>query len=522
MKKRFVFSEFPTDVCDIHVEEDTERVEIVFPSEEVKYAFYGREFLYTDEPCDISCQYGFMYPASAITFVNRNSGITVFVDTEFKEIHLKKKENVELSFSFDKEKGEVRIVNHGNDWHEGMELYKNLYANRTNKKANSLKDCYHVKRYFFNEELCPKSIINREGEVRLDEILKEDKDAFGGIDAGLLFDASYQKNNKIRCGNESPIGFSDKVTNAVKKQMDESEIPYFSYFDPYLIDEGSDWDRKFKNKSEIHTAQGEVFRNWGNVGWHPCLADEDYKALAEEYLKSSENILPTQGIYLDEFGNGTQYHCYNRFHAHNIPYNQNRYEKAFVEKMQAGNPGKVWMCEFPPADSMNYLYDLVLSDSRTLVNIYRFIYPQLKFVRIIGCDRPLGDNEWEVNKSFFNGEGLWLDNDAQNPVWYPERMKDIISRQYFILKKYSDIFESGNNIPLFSVSADGIMSNKFMNKNECILMFINPTEKRGRAVVPANINAPCLLYGKNPLVQEGDDIMVELDGFEVVAVYGME
>lgn len=48
-------------------------------------------------------------------------------------------------------------------------------------------------------------------------------------------------------------------------------------------------------------------------------------------------------------------------------------------------------------------FKIVMSDTRSVLKIYRFIFSRIRFVRIINCDRQLGHSEWDINKSFFNG-----------------------------------------------------------------------------------------------------------------------
>ena len=93
--------------------------------------------------------------------------------------------------------------------------------------------------------------------------------------------------------------------------------------------------------------------------WHPCLEREEYIKTADEYVGAMLKNIPADGMYLDEFGNGTQYHCFYSHHPHGYSYDQIAAEKKITEQLQGRNPDKLWMCEFPPVDEMVSESDVV-------------------------------------------------------------------------------------------------------------------------------------------------------------------
>ena len=164
-------------------------------------------------------------------------------------------------------------------------------------------------------------------------------------------------------------------------------------------------------------------------------------------------------------------------------------------------------------------FDIVLSDTKSLLNIYRFILPWIKYVRIIGCDLPLGDNEWEVNKSFFNGEALWLDNDPDNKTWYPENIKKVIRKQYEVLKKYGELIDEGVATPLFQIDAKNILCNRFEKNNQAIMMLINPENTQQVGCLCGEGLKYEVVYGENTILRQKDNwIEVQLEPYQVVAI----
>lgn len=454
---------------------------------ELAYAFYGREFLLSKEKCHLKCNYGFMYPFSMITFLSTQKGVTLIANNaEITYIELMKNDS-ECYFTFGfscEEKGVIEIIKntHSNDYLEGIQAYRNWYIKKFGKlpqSNNDIKNAFHIRRYFFNRKLCSSHILDNDN-VCLDEIYQDDCKQFGGVDVGLLFDFAYNESTDIRCGNITPISFGENQKNKLQKQIQqikkEHQCKFFCYFDPYLIQDNSELDTLYRSSLPILTKDKSFCRVWGDKQWAPCIHEKLWQKFSAEYIYIAANALCCDGVYLDEFGNGTQYQCHNENHSHREGFSQIQTESSYHKRLMESIPDKLWMCEFPPADFSENSFDIVLSDTRTLINIYRFIFPELKFVRIIGCDRPLGNNEWDINKSFFNGEGLWLDNNANDTNWYPENMKQVIREQYAILKEYSKFFTSSNAEALFYTTDNGVLFNKFGYKGMAVLTFINPTD----------------------------------------------
>ena len=497
-----------------------------FEENNLTYCFPGREFILSEKYCDISVNNGYFFPFHFILIIHKNGNeekcTTLILQsgrlnnlTLKKYLHSEKKvEIVEVAFFYesdtDDEKAVLRLDDTG-DFHVGLEQYKNWYLEHYGRKiCNKFAGKFHLKRMFLYEKFCKASII-KNGEVDVKSILERDREAFGDVDLALLFDIGYDPKRDIRCGNRKPCFLEDSQIEKLKQQIENSSMVWFGYFDPCIIQDDSDWDDKYKNRLKIRDNNQNVCRMWGPELWHPYLNDEEYMFDAAEYVENMQKVLPMAGVYLDEIGNGMQYN-YNG-------YNQILAEAGFVDYLQKNNSDKLWMCEFPPVFEMANQFDIVLSDTKSLLNIYRFILPWIKYVRIIGCDLPLGDNEWEVNKSFFNGEALWLDNDPDNKTWYPENIKKVIRKQYEVLKKYGELIDEGVATPLFQIDAKNILCNRFEKNNQAIMMLINPENTQQVGCLCGEGLKYEVVYGENTILRQKDNwIEVQLEPYQVVAI----
>lgn len=458
------------------------------PIKPLHYCYPAREFVLSAEDCDYHCNYGYRFPLSFVSALYKNKGLTlIFADQEQTGVGVKKGDG---QFQFIVEYKQVPVQGgrrsiilhfHDGDWHEGFERYKSWYKNKylqSDAIEKRLKDCYHIRRYFFHEELCKTAIYNGEGFLFSDQY-RNDGVEVGGIDVALLFDYAYTPENKIRCGNRHPFTNLKNLEELNAQLQDckrENKLTVYAYFDPYLIQNGSDFDKTYRATLPVLNEEGDRHHVWGEAQWHPCLSREEWQDESVRYLTEVSEKLAVDGLYLDEIGNGELFVCHDKAHGHEVPLNQNKAEQNYVHLLQKEFPDKLLMCEFFPADSNISLFPAVLSDSRTIVDICRFAFPYKKIFKIINCDRPIGNNTWDISKIFFNGMGLWLDNDLHNTEWYAPEVKALIKKHYQILKAYSYIFESGDVEPLVPINSDAILANRFTWESETVFTFLNVTK----------------------------------------------
>lgn len=493
------------------------------------YCFPGREWVMSSEACDISCDHGYMWPFPFVSVLYGDKGKTFICGVKsIRGVNIKKT-GCSLTISFllkeDSDKEYVEVFEHDGRPQSSISCFREWYKKNCGELPDmdgEIKSSFHVRRLFFNDCFCKSSVI-KDGKICLKEIIANDISETGGSDAVLLFDYGYDNNTGIRCGNDSPDMFDEVSAGEIKKQMEDMKSAsvkgYYVYFDPYLIQQGSVWDKKYKESLEIRDKCGSPVRVWGPGQWHPCTGEKSWQIESAGYLKKALELFKAEGIYLDEVGNGTQYRCCRQDHVHEHGA-QTAYEGEYVRYISDRFPDKRMMCEFAPVYDMAKYFSIVMSDTRSVLNIYRFIFPQIRFVRIINCDRPLGHSEWEINKSFFNGEGLWIDNDLSDEEWYPEEVKKLIRQQYEVLQKFSGCFSSEDVEPLFDTFSEGILANRFTYGDSTVITLLN-TDTQDREIVLRDDmykDAQILLPVKD-VKTGGKGMGIRIEGHGVTAIH---
>ena len=455
----------------------------LFNSENLYYCFPGREFIYSNQERDFSCRYGYMWPIPFIAVNYRDDWTMYIADGETLAGVRICKNNVSFTASFmwreETEKNSLTELHFTGGMRQMIQTFRTWYDDVRGKLApmtDFMKNVFHVRRYFFYEKHSTSAVF-RNGDIELEERYQEDCELTGGCDAGLLFDYSYDPGRDIRCGNADASVFDDIILEKLNRQLIEiqesSGTLFFAYIDPYIVENGSDWDKGFGNRLPIYDENQELLQIWRRDMWHPCLDSEDWQENICDFINKVTEVLHVEGIYLDEFGNGNQYECRRSDHFHKPSDNQIDAEKKFLTRLSDSFPEKVFMTEYAPVDRMNGMVGMVLSDTRTTLNIYRFIFPEIRFVRIVNCDGPIAGERYELNKSFFNGEGLWIGDDVRNKEWYPDDILYLIREQYSVLKEYKKYFSSSDVEPLISSSTEGIMANRFSYESNRIITFLN-------------------------------------------------
>ena len=496
------------------------------PEKLVSYCWPGREFLLSAEDVQLQVERGYFFPLSFLTFVYQTCGYTLLLESDFTGLQLTKagsELSIRLRYPAGVTEARLRICRHRPDWHEGLAAYRRWREGHlpVSAQRGTLWGHFHLKRYFFHEELCKRHAQAADGSCHLSEQWQEDRQ-LAGVDTLLLFDHSYRKEGNLRCGLADPLeGLSDlEGLRGQIRDIQEQGGKVFAYFDPYLVDEGSDMAEKQGRKAAIKGADGEIARIWGASSWHPCLTLASWQRDSAAYIRRIVRKLPVDGIYLDELGNGTQYHCHDQSHNH-PDFRQTEAEAAYARGCLQTAPGRLSMCEFPPVDRMAGQFSAVLNDSASLLDIYRFAMPEIKCFRVINCDYPLGHNSFAVNRAFFNGEGLWLDNDLENEEWYPADILRRIKAQYEVLKKYAGYFEAEENYPL--EGGGPILINRFGPFHDCLLTAINATDKEQETLLLNPRKYQALYLGEGCRLQaEGSVCRLILAPKEVAAISAKE
>lgn len=488
------------------------------------YCWPGREFVLSRQDAKLQVPRGYFFPLSFLTFVYQQTGYTILLQTDFRSIGLTKEgEGLRLSLEYGPEVQviELEICRHRPDWHVGLELYQEWqHQSIPRSQENPLRGSFHIKRSFFHQELCQRHAFEADGKCHLLEQWQEDNQ-LAGVDTLLLFDHSFLPKQEVRCGNADPLaGFTDIAGyKAQAKVLQKEGVHLFAYFDPYLLDSRSELAGKYGADLAIRDESGSIVHNWRAEDWHPCLSDKSWKQESARYIRMAVEQLGSDGIYLDELGHGSQYHCCAGRHDHQ-DFNQTAVEHAYTEACLPERTDCMAMSEFPLVDRMTGRFAAVLNDSASALDIYRFALPGVKCFRMVHCDYPLGNSPLAVNRAFFNGEGFWLDNDLRDPDWYPPDILRRIHAQYQALKKYVRYFEAENNQPLTAGSTESVLINRFGVVGDCIYTLLNIADTEQEILlplVPDAIAVPVYL-GNNRCRRQSNGCLLSLPPQETCAL----
>jgi hypothetical protein len=189
------------------------------------------------------------------------------------------------------------------------------------------------------------------------------------------------------------------------------------------------------------------------------------------------------GVYVDEFGFGWQYPCYNAAHGHATPSAQIRGEAQLLRKLRAALPSeKVLYTEETPTDSTTQFTDGSFtyavahgrnSHNPSRVNLTRFALPQFKTIEILCCDRPLGNDLEGARSVFFNGEAIWLEGPLGRPDWFEPPLRELLRRSYAVLHKYRDVFADPNPTPLVPTLQRDVYANRFADDGRVVWTLFN-------------------------------------------------
>lgn len=492
-----------------------------------EYCFPAREFVLSDANCNFSCAHGYFFPLSYLSVLFDKFGYTFLSDTDFLKVSIvKSEEKLRISFVYGSsiKRALIKCIKHSSCWKDGLAAYKKWFEQRAEYlfTKNPLQGKYHIKRYFFHKELCPKTIFE-EGKCSFYQQYIQDSHLAGGIDAALLFDYAYDPSANIRCGNLNPLcGVIDikSLNEDIQKIKNENGCKIFIYYDPYLVQNGSYMDLKYGNDLKILDKDGNPKYIWDETQWHPCISQPCWIDESVRYLKKAFESIAADGIYFDEMGKGVTFKCCSKRHKH-ADYNQNDAEKYFVESVMKHFDDALNICEFPPSDRLAGCFCGVLNDTRAVFDIYRFCNHRTKYFRIINCDLPIGDNYYEVNKAFFNGEGLWLDNDLDNKEWYSQRVIDVIKEQYKVMKEYSKYFDSEDIEPLISSSNKFVLINRFTYENGSVYTAINTCKQTQKALMNIGTGNLKILYRTktDTAEQKGDEVEMTISPHEVMCLF---
>ena len=132
---------------------------------------------------------------------------------------------------------------------------------------------------------------------------------------------------------------------------------------------------------------------------------------------------------------------------------------------------------------------------------------------------PIGNSADELNKAFFNGEGLWLDYDVRSKEWYPDDLKRVIREQTLFKKKYAAFLESSDAGHCRNNGA-GMAMNRFGYKEDELYTVINESRFPSCGPLPfAAADNIRIVYGDGcSFEQNGEQLLLRMPPRSVCAV----
>jgi len=389
----------------------------------------------------------------------------------------------------------VEISSHSGDWHAAFYRYRNWLKkvlNPVTERKEWFRDVYNFRQTFLYDNGGEIGAYNlKTKKIDLESKINESIEAFGGVDYLHLFDWGMTPEYG-RCGDYNPWYYVDKQKLQSQIQKIKSRnIPVGLYHEGYLLSPNS-------NVCKAHGAEWQMldrnlkrYERFGSGYYYPCPSLSEWREYLASTVQRSSEELEANGVYIDQFGFGWQYGCFNPEHDHDTNHTsidselQVSAEAGLMNAIKKKLPDSiVTYTEECPTDistqyqdgSFTYAISIGRDSSRhnpAVVNLARFAFPDYKLIEILHVDNPVGNDIDGVKHVFFNGEGIWLSGPLSNPKWFPETLRSVIRKCYPILREHRDAFRSLEPQPLVKTMDSSIKANYFPTEKKRVWTFYN-------------------------------------------------
>jgi len=364
------------------------------------------------------------------------------------------------------------------DWHAQLQRYRawvDTWYEPAAPRKSWFREVFNFRQQFLHFALPAKSgMFDPETKrFRLLEVVREDAEAFGGVDYLHLFDWGWDPVHG-RCGDYVPwdyLGAPEEFSRAIA-QVKQSGVPVGLYIEGYLVDPQSELGKQQGESWQLLDAQGNPYPyfkpSFNMCSW--VKQWQDY--LADTYARAQRQT-GAVGFYIDEYGFADPNHmCYNQTHEHPIPATPVHGELQMTKAVREGlGPEAAIYTEESPVDvnsqyqdgSFTYAISQAQDDwSAHHLNLYRFAFPTFKTIEIIVCDKPLGTNVEALKRILFNGEAIWLEGISDK--WFAPQTRAYIARMHRVLRANRECFAGDWPTPLVPTLYDGIYANRFQQR----------------------------------------------------------
>lgn len=363
---------------------------------------------------------------------------------------------------------------HSGGWQTQLDRYRQWLATWYRPAAPRkpwFREVFNFRQQFLHFSLPVKSgMFDPQSKTfHFQEVLREDIEAFGGVDYLHLFDWGWDPIHG-RCGDYEPwdyLGGEDNLRRAVREVKDLG-IPVGLYIEGYLVDRQSKLGQAHGQQWQLLDLQGQPYTFFA-PSYHICPWVRPWQDYLSATYARAKRQTGAVGFYIDQFGFSHHYHCTNPAHGHAIPATPVRGECALTQRVrEAVGPDCVVYTEESPNDvnsqyqdgSFTYNISSGSDDwSPTRINLYRFIVPDFKTIEIIVCDKPLGSNVEAVKRILFSGEAIWIEGIWDR--WFTPETRAYIARMNRVLRDNRRAFSSDWPSPLVPTRAEGVYANMF-------------------------------------------------------------
>lgn len=469
-------------------------------AETLAYCFPRQDLILGSEPVELEEAYSGRFPLQFVTAYQPGKGgiylITCDTQMNRKRYFLNKSDDVSMGSVYQDvviEPGQTitlppaRLGTYQGDWHGAFEAYRHWVAEWYQpivERKDWFRRVFNFRQVFLYPNLDTPGLFQPQANtLDIARSIDEDIERFGGVDYCHLFDWS-QTPDQGRVGMYSPwhVLPRDRFLEELS-QVKEREIPVGLYFEGYLVSPAAEIPGRPGREWQLQNASGNRYDPFGSGDDYLCPAVSRWRDHLAQAVVRAEAQTGADGFYLDQFGFGYQYPCFDPTHGHAVPSNQVLEETELVAQVRAAlSPEKILYTEQVPVDVAmqfqdgSFSYSLLHArhpgcPSRT--NLTRYAFPDFKTIQILRGDGPIGDDVHGVKIAFFHGDGLWLVGPSDNSKWYGPQVMELIKKTHAIKRAYADAFASDRVFPLVPTLQEGLYANHFVGTNREVWTLYN-------------------------------------------------
>jgi len=286
----------------------------------------------------------------------------------------------------------ARLGVYAGDWHQAFDAYKRWtkqWYKPDVPRKQWFREIFHFRQVFLYPNMDMPGLFDTETKsLTITSSIENDRKRFGGIDYVHVFDWS-QTPDQGRVGMYDPWHFlpRDKFNDQIGK-LQAAGMPVGLYFEGYLVSPAATIPNRPGRSWQLQTPNAGRYDPFGSGDDYLCPAVQGWRDNLTASIKRAEKQTRADGFYIDQFGFGYQYPCFDETHGHAMPSNQPKAETEFVKQVRAALGDKaVLYTEQTPVDLAmrhqdgSFSYSLLHArnthcPSRT--NLTRFAFPNFK------------------------------------------------------------------------------------------------------------------------------------------------